>query len=72
MTIEAAVKILNEHRHRNCETWQIDVDSDAVDDLRLDAQCNGLREFEAIAVAEKYLKDATLTTKRTRTVSVGE
>lgn len=55
-TLEGAVEILNEYHHRACSNWM----NDGVG-VRAAYPPDGwesMSEFEAIAVAEKYIREA--------------
>lgn len=58
MTIDEAVKVLNEHRHRGCAKWDIDDGFVAV----MHGEGNPdfttrLTEYEAVAVAMRYVQE---------------
>lgn len=65
MTIDEAVKVLNEHRHNGVDDWvtyghQFGVRSRLPWDFR---QSRGLTEYEAVAVAMRYVADQKATEK---------
>ena len=56
MTLEEAVQILNDCRHRDCSEWHISP-GDRDDGLVFGKdQYDWLSPFEAIAIAEKYVR----------------
>jgi hypothetical protein len=54
MNAQDAVDILNRHSHNDCSCWG-DSGSDRITSGDF---CKSLTYFEAIAIAEKYLRDA--------------
>ena len=71
MTLEEAIPVLNEHSHLGIRNWRIDIN--AVRPVRFaigdtDAGEWVYREaFEAIAIAEKYVRDETAPQHQTTT-----
>jgi hypothetical protein len=54
MTLNEAVSILNEHRHRGHANWYVAHSSEDIA-VRGEDQYEVFSEFEAIAIAEKYV-----------------
>lgn len=55
MDVHEAIKVLNQFRHRDRDTWYLRGDWVEVAEVAND---DYLEQFEAIAVAEKYRRDA--------------
>jgi hypothetical protein len=58
MTLAEAVAVLNERRHRDCGKWCIVIEGDCRT-IQGEDRYDDLDEFEAIAIAEKYQREAT-------------
>lgn len=52
MTLDEAVKILNERKHRMYDDWH--VNENHPDEVDCSGYYDSLEEFEAVAIAEKY------------------
>ena len=60
MTIDEAVAILNRENHRHYTAWELDRYPDCGVVAGSDPHTEWLTEFEAVAIAEKYLRGRTL------------
>lgn len=61
MTLEQAVRILNDRNHRECSTWQLCRWPDESASVIPDKQPYGwLNEFETAAIAEKYEREGRM------------
>ncbi len=58
MTVDGAVKVLNEHKHNNHSKWYVWGEPERF--ARGIHQREILTRFEAVAIAEKYLRDDEL------------
>ncbi len=58
MTIAQAAAILNYHRHRDCDQWEVERRYDGSPPLYVNGcdRYDALTIFEAIAIAERYRK----------------
>ncbi len=66
MTIEQAVAVLNANNHRrssNPDAWYVVYNAEGRATARKDYWGASLEEFEAIAIAEKYQREATTPTE---------
>lgn len=58
MTLETAVKILNERQHRSYSQWYISSYDDGTQFVCTNDPSDSFYPFEAIAIAEKYISDS--------------